>query len=175
MGGLKLDNDLPGIVGPMVQFPHTGHVLSQLAEALLNNDTNGLSRYDREMIATYVSHWNNCDFCAFSHAHFAAEVGRITPEEVWKNIQNPPPYLRDLFRFARLVVQFGTETSLKGAAEDVRRHGFNDAALHDVALIASAFCMFNRYVEAVGGPAPDFHDVYYSDAAKVIARRGYTR
>ena len=43
-------------------------------------------------------------------------------------------------------------------AEDVdraRREGATDQEIHDVVLIAAAFCMFNRYVDGLGTWQPD--------------------
>ena len=67
----------PGIVELMMYKPSTGHALSNLAHALLIEDS-PLSSGDRELIASYVSYLNECEFCHLSHsaaanAHFGDE------------------------------------------------------------------------------------------------------
>ena len=63
--------DAPGIMGPMMFRPQTAKPLFDLAEVLLRGES-PLSRGDREVIAAYVSTLNQCQFCANSHATFAA-------------------------------------------------------------------------------------------------------
>jgi alkylhydroperoxidase family enzyme len=47
--------------------PDTGQHLYALAQALLRNES-PLSQAERELIATFVSALNDCNFCAGSHA-----------------------------------------------------------------------------------------------------------
>src|SRR5450755_1229418 len=71
MAYINLENDLPGIRGPMIYRPDTGAILNQLAEILLHDEDNTLSRGDREMIGTYVSSQNDCFFCQHVHGAMA--------------------------------------------------------------------------------------------------------
>jgi uncharacterized peroxidase-related enzyme len=50
--------------------PETAKPLSDLAEALLRDDT-GLSRAERELIGMYVSYLNDCFYCQHSHGELA--------------------------------------------------------------------------------------------------------
>ena len=43
MAWIDLQNDLPGIRGPMIYRPDTGAILNDLAEALLHDENNSLS------------------------------------------------------------------------------------------------------------------------------------
>ena len=54
MAHIDLENDFPGIRGPMAFRPQTAKPLNDLAEVLLRSD-NTLSRGERGLIATYVS------------------------------------------------------------------------------------------------------------------------
>src|ERR1700685_2326063 len=63
--------DLPGIRGPMAFSPKTAKPLNELAEVLLRNDDNSLSRGERELIGTYVSSLNDCFFCQNVHGAMA--------------------------------------------------------------------------------------------------------
>ena len=54
----------------MAYSPRTAKPLSELAEILLRSDE-GLSRAERELIATYVSYLNDCFYCHQSHGEIA--------------------------------------------------------------------------------------------------------
>ena len=70
MAHIDLQNDFPGIRGPMAFRPETAKPLNELAEVLLRND-NSLSRGERELIAAYVSGENDCFFCQSMHGGLA--------------------------------------------------------------------------------------------------------
>ena len=55
MAYIDLKNDLPGIRGLMAYRPETAKPLNELAEILLRDDNNTLTRGEREMIGAYVS------------------------------------------------------------------------------------------------------------------------
>src|SRR6476619_7125779 len=70
MPHVDVQNDLPGIRSLMAFRPETAKPLNELAEVLLR-DTTGLSRTERELIATYVSYLNDCFYCHNSHGEIA--------------------------------------------------------------------------------------------------------
>src|ERR1700742_5264505 len=71
MAYIDLGNDLPGIRGPMAYRPETAKPLNELAETLLRDDNNTLSRGERELIGAYVSSLNDCFFCQNIHGALA--------------------------------------------------------------------------------------------------------
>ena len=71
MAHINLENDLPGIRGPMAFRPETAKPLNELAERLLRDDNNTLSRGERELIGAYVSSLNDCFFCQNVHGALA--------------------------------------------------------------------------------------------------------
>ena len=71
MAYIDLQNDLPGIRGPMAYSPETGKALNELAEVLLHDDNNTLTRGERELIGAYVSSENDCFFCQNVHGAMA--------------------------------------------------------------------------------------------------------
>ena len=73
MAHITLPEGLPGITGPMAQYPETERHLSGLAEALLRGPSS-IGPAERELIATYVSSGNECHFCTQSHAAAAREL-----------------------------------------------------------------------------------------------------
>ena len=71
MPHINLPEGLQGIRGAMAFRPETAKPLNELAEALLHAP-NSLPQGDRELIATYVSHLNDCYFCQTVHGSIAA-------------------------------------------------------------------------------------------------------
>ena len=71
MAHIQLDESLPGIRGPMAFSPRTARPMNELAEILLRDDNNTLSRRDRELIGAYVSYLNDCFFCQNVHGALA--------------------------------------------------------------------------------------------------------
>ena len=73
MAHIDLPPGLPGIVGLLTAYPHSRKPLNALANAVLVGDAS-LTRAEREMIATYTSHGNECTFCWNSHAAAARHL-----------------------------------------------------------------------------------------------------
>src|SRR3954469_3047218 len=70
MPHIDFKNDLPGIRRALAYSPQTAGPMGELAEILLRSDE-GLSRAERELIATYVSYLNDCFYCHNSHGEIA--------------------------------------------------------------------------------------------------------
>jgi len=80
MAHIKLNNEnLPGIVGLLDYSPATAVPLTDLANALLQEDST-LTKAEREIIAASVSHRNGCHFCHTSHA--AAAMAHAGDESI---------------------------------------------------------------------------------------------
>src|ERR1700749_2081592 len=71
MGHIQLPEGLPGIRGAMAFRPETARPLNDLVEVLLRAPSS-LSPGERELIATYVSHLNDCHYCQSIHGAIAA-------------------------------------------------------------------------------------------------------
>jgi uncharacterized peroxidase-related enzyme len=167
--------DAPGIMGPMMFRPQTAKPLFDLAEVLLRGES-PLSRGDREVIAAYVSTLNQCQFCANSHATFAAlqlDGGFDVVDAVIADPATAPirPKLRALLAVAALVAESGLAVT-EQAIEAARAEGATDVEIHDTVLIAAAFCMFNRYVDGLGAITPP-ERADYADIGQLIVGLGY--
>ena len=164
-----------GIVGPLVQFPATGRVLSELAETLLRGPS-PLTPAEREMIAAHVSHGNECQFCAGSHAAAARALlgahASIMDGVLADGAGGPvDARMRALLIIAGKVRVDGRSVT----AEDVdaaRAAGADDQAIHDTVLIAAAFSMFNRYVDGLSTTIPP-DPAMYRPMGEQLATRGY--
>jgi uncharacterized peroxidase-related enzyme len=175
MAHIDLDNDIPGIRGLFTYRPDTGAVLSDLGEALLRGDST-LSRGERELIATYVSHLNGCRYCAGSHGACAAAQLEGGSGQVEATLADPAEApvsakLRALLAIAARVQQSGRSVTDKDIAA-ARAEGATDREIHDAVLIAAAFCMFNRYVDGLAALTPD-DPAYYAATGQRLAEHGY--
>jgi uncharacterized peroxidase-related enzyme len=177
MPHIHLDTDLPGIRGLFAFRPETAAPMSMLAQVLLH-DQNTLTRAEREMIATYVSHQNACRYCETSHE--ALTVHHLNGDEelvrqVKANFETAliPEKLKALIAIAGKVQQSGKNV-LPGDIERARRSGATDREIHDTVLIAAAFCMYNRYVDGLATFAPSDSESYRERAAGV-AVDGYMK
>lgn len=172
---INVDNDLPGIRSLMAFRPETAEPLSALAEVLLREET-GLSRADRELIATYTSYLNDCFYCNHSHGEIAVcylNGDRGLVDAVRHNYQEAAisEKLKALLQIAGKVQQ-GGKSVLTSDVENARQRGATDRDIHDTVLIAAAFCMFNRYVDGLATIAPQDLSSYPL-RARLIVETGY--
>src|SRR6187399_1858790 len=82
MAHIEFNNDLPGIRGPMAYRPETTGPLNALAEILLRDENNTLTRGERELIGTYVSYLNDCFFCQNVHGALAGHYLQCDIEQI---------------------------------------------------------------------------------------------
>lgn len=155
--------------------PETAEPLSMLAEVLLR-DEEGLSRLDRELIATYVSYLNDCFYCHTSHGEIAciyANNDRALIDQVRNDFTKAAisDKLKSLLVIAAKVQQNG-KAVLTSDIENARQTGATDRDIHDTVLIAALFCMYNRYVDGLATITPtDLNS--YPIRARQVAENGY--
>lgn len=176
MAYIKLNNNLPGIVGLLQYRPETAKPLNELAEILLRGPST-LTSGEREMIASYVSYHNNCHFCHTSHGaaaahHFDGDLSLIDDIKNDFVKTDISPKLRSLLDIARKVQKSGLDVQSQDI-EKAKEQGATDREIHDTVLIAAAFCMYNRYVDGLGTWSPKEKEAY-DETGKRLADVGYT-
>jgi uncharacterized peroxidase-related enzyme len=176
MAYIDLQNDLPGIRGPMAFRPETAKPLNELAEMLLHSENNTLTRGEREMIAAFVSSQNDCFFCqnvhgAMAQHYFQCDMPFI--DNIKHDYGSAPitDKLKSLLSIAASVQKGGKYVTAE-QIEYAKSLGASDREIHDTVLIAAAFCMFNRYVDGLNTWAPQDRQVYV-DRAAMRAEEGY--
>ena len=175
MAHIDFGNDFPGIRSALAFSPQTAEPIGVLAEILLRSDE-GLSRAERELIATYVSHLNDCFYCDHSHGAIAC-IYLDGDREVVDQVRNDytsaaiSEKLKSLLRIAGKVQQSGKAVTSEDIA-NAKENGASDKDIHDTVLISAAFCMFNRYVDGLATYTPKDMSTYPL-RAKQIAERGY--
>lgn len=176
MAYIDLGNDLPGIRGPMAYRPETAKPLNELAEILLRDDNNTLTRGERELIGAYVSSLNDCFFCQHVHGALAQHYLQCDTafiDTVERNFHEAAvsEKMKALLSIAQKVQQGGRSVTA-AQIEEAKKQGATDREIHDTVLIAAAFCMYNRYVDGLATWAPTDRQVYL-DRAPRRAEEGY--
>lgn len=168
-------NELPGIIGLLDKHPDSGTILKQLAHKLLwDKDFSPIPPGYRELIAAYVSQKNECEFCYRSHRAFAEEhlgkayVSKMLDNDMFEDM----PKMGFMLSLAELTVRYPNNIIFSDI-ELMKNNGLSEKEIHDVILISSAFCMYNKYVSASGVSRPPLSDQDYSDIAIDIVANGY--
>lgn len=176
MAHIDLGNDLPGIRGPMAYRPETAKPLNELAEILLRDDNNSLTRGERELIGAYVSSLNDCFFCQNVHGALAQHYLHCDMQfidEIKRDFTGAAisEKMKTLLSIAQSVQKSGKQVSIQ-QIDAAKKAGASDREIHDTVLIAAAFCMFNRYVDGLATWAPADRQVYIERAPRRAAE-GY--
>nr|WP_294941150.1 carboxymuconolactone decarboxylase family protein [uncultured Mucilaginibacter sp.] len=176
MAHINLENELPGIRGLMAYSPKTEAPLNALAEVLLRDDDNTLTRGERELIGAYVSYLNDCFFCQNVHGALAGHYLGCNIDEIdaiKKDFTSTKlsPKMKTLLTIAASVQKGGKAVTEEQVAA-AREEGATGKEIHDTVLIAASFCMFNRYVDGLATWAPQDRQ-FYVNRAPQRAEDGY--
>jgi len=175
MAHIKVEEGVPGIRSLVLFRPETGKPLYELAQVLLRGPS-PLSEADRELIAAYVSYHNDCMFCMKSHAAAARCLygnDKNIVDEVLQDMQqsNVSDKMKALLNIAGKVQILGNKVTSEDIAA-ARSLDAGDREIHDTVLIASAFSMFNRYVDGLASYTPTDDDIYEEMGERMA--KGYT-
>jgi uncharacterized peroxidase-related enzyme len=172
---IALPEGFPGITAGFAFRPETAGPMRELVEVLLRGPST-LSSGEREMIATFVSARNECEFCQASHRAAAAhhlDGNYELVDAVRRDYLTAPvtAKLKALLAIAGKVQQDGKLVSAEDVAR-ARHEGATDLEIHDTVLIAAAFSMFNRYVDGLATLAPS-DPAAYDVMGQRMANQGY--
>jgi uncharacterized peroxidase-related enzyme len=175
MAHIKVEEGVPGIRSLVLFRPETGKPLYELAQVLLRGPS-PLSEGERELIAAYVSHRNDCMFCSNSHAAAARcllgeEENLVDDVLEDMNLSSVSDKMKALLNIAGKVQILGNRVT-PGDIETARSSGADDREIHDTVLIAASFSMFNRYVDGLASFTPTDPAVY-EEMGKRMAK-GYS-
>ena len=167
--------DLFGVTSLLAFRPETAGPLCELTQVLLRGPST-LSEMERELIATYVSVRNDCNFCGAAHAAATCALpggDRQQLDAVLSDLSSAPvsEKMRALLTIAGAVQQSGREVTDEHIRA-ARAAGATDTELHDTVLIAALFSLYNRYVDGLGTIAP-VNPAFYAALGQRITTRGY--
>ena len=187
---IPIINNTPGIVGLLETYTDTGKVLRNLADILLNKNSNAFNKAERETVASYISFLNNCNFCYKSHSAIAdclwkkkgktkEIINKIEKQNVSSNNDNNGnndnndnnDKIETLLYIAKKL-----HASPQGIKQEdinlLKVFDFTPDDINDLILIISSFCMFNRYVDGLG-TFYSLDDEMYNTMGEKIACNGY--
>lgn len=164
MAHINVPEGVPGIRSLVMFRPETGQHLYELAQVLLRGGDSTLSEAERELIAAYVSHLNDCMFCMSSHAAAARCLygeNEIIVDEVLSDMKTSSvsDKMKSLLNIAGKTQILGKEVK-QHDVDAARELGATDREIHDAVLIAASFSMFNRYVDGLASLTPTDPEVY---------------
>jgi uncharacterized peroxidase-related enzyme len=164
-----------GIVELLFYKGPSGNALSHLAHTILKGPS-PLTSGERELIASYVSWLNNCEFCHKSHSASANEHLGDNGKAVACIVTDPSTApvsekMKWLLKIAGKVQVSGREVT-QDLIDSAKKAGATDEEIHDAVLVAAAFCMYNRYVDGMHTTLPESDDDYV-DMGKRLANKGY--
>jgi len=176
MAYINVPEHLNGIRGLMAFSPETAKPLNELAEILLRNDNNSLTRGERELIGTYVSHLNDCFFCQNAHGAIAQHYLQCDMEfiDAIKADYEAMPIsdkMKSLLTIAASTQRGGKQVTA-AQIEKAKACGATDKEIHDTVLISAFFCLCNRYVDGLATSAITDRN-FYIERGKMRAEEGY--
>ena len=173
---ISVEEHLPGITGLLEYRKDSAQPIRDLTQFLLRGPST-LTEGERELIATVVSHNNNCQFCTTAHTAAAdLLLGEFeTTQKVKLDIETAPvtEKMKALLTIAKQVQQSGKSVTTE-SVERAKNSGATDIEIHDTVLIAALFCLYNRYVDGLSTVTPS-DPTYYQGLADRIVNHGYTR
>lgn len=176
MPHIELESHLPGITGLLEYRKDTGEPIRVLTQILLRGPST-LTEAERELIATVVSHGNQCKFCTAAHA---AAVNMMLGENetsatVRTDIETAPvsKKMKALLTISKLTGQSGKLVT-PDHINRAKAAGATDIEIHDTVLIAALFSLYNRYVDGMATAMPD-NDSYFTMLAERLINHGYSR
>ena len=176
MPHIELESHLPGITGLLEYRKDTGQPIRDLTQILMRGPST-LTEAERELIATIVSHGNQCKFCTTAHAAAADLLlgEKTTTQMMREDISSTPvsEKMKALLTIAALTGKNGKLVTPE-VIEKAKSEGATDLEIHDTVLIAALFSLYNRYVDGMATTMPD-NDAYFDVLADRLVNHGYTR
>lgn len=176
MPHIPLPEHLPGITGLLEYNKETAAPIRELTQFILRGEST-LTPGERELIATIVSHNNECKFCTAAHTAAAdLLIGNTETCEIMKQDIDATPVsdkMKALLKIARQVQVSGKAVTPEAIAT-AKNKGATDIEIHDTVLIAALFCLYNRYVDGMATIAPSNPD-FYKGLGQRLVDNGYNR
>jgi len=174
MPHIPLNENLPGITGILNYRTDTALPIRQLTQILLRGESS-LSEGERELIATIVSHGNECRFCTAAHTAAAnILLGESeTTEQVKYHLNDAPvsDKMKSLLVIARAVGISGRNVT-PAMIQSAKDNNATDREIHDTVLIAALFSLYNRLVDGLASITPA-DPAFYESLAVILKDKGY--
>ena len=138
---------LPNVFAALSYRPAEAAAFFAMHDALMDKETPGLSKADRELIVVATSAANDCLYCVVAHGAIARIRARdpYLADQVavdWRKAPLPPRMHAVLEVAVRLAVDPATVTAAD--LDVLRGHGLSEDDVWDVGAIVSFFALSNR-------------------------------
>ena len=152
MSYLPSSPDLANIAAMLGKYPRRGILLFKLLEDIKSNSS-PLDRSMRELIITYTSGLNQCDFCYNTHKAVSEQLGideqvfnqlktDIDSEQVDKRLNPVLRYVKKLTLTPDRITQ--------ADAQQIFAAGWDEDVFLDVIFLCAVVNCMNRFVSGIG-------------------------
>lgn len=144
--------DQPDLGDVLRAFPAATPDMLRLNDTIMCDDS-AMHAGDRELIATYVSALNACQYCTDSHLN-AAEAFGVDPgvlSDLLREVAHAPidAALKPMLLFVKKLTLTPAQMT-EADAKAVYAAGWSEAALFDAIQVCALFSFMNRIVEGTG-------------------------
>ena len=151
---------LPHIFSALAWRPDEARAFFSMHDALMDKETPGLSKADREMIVVATSAANDCTYCVVAHGAILRIRAKdpLIADQVATNYRHADitPRQRAMLDFALRVATQSATVEDEHLAE-LAHHGFDLDDVWDIGAIAALFAQSNRMAHLMAlRPNPEF-------------------
>ncbi len=144
---------VPNVFLALAHRPAEWRAFMAYHDALLQKETGGLSKGEREMIIVATSAANQCLYCVVAHGAILRiyEKKPLIADQLATNYRKADitPRQRAMLDFAMKVCQRSAEVEDADFAA-LRAHGFDDEDIWDIGAITAFFGLSNRMANLTG-------------------------
>ncbi len=148
--------EVPAILQCFATHPPLLEHMMGLAETMLFSQ-GALGRANKEMIATFVSSQNQCEYCADSHGHFLRMIGGSS--ELLEAAKTCDLHSASLSPAHQALLEFVKKITADSSAispedvEHLRATSWTDLQIAEAIHLTALFACFNRVVNSFGLPS----------------------
>jgi uncharacterized peroxidase-related enzyme len=143
---------VPNVFLKLARRPAELRAFTAYHDALMVKETGCLTKGDREMIVVATSSAHQCLYCVVAHGALLRiyEKKPLVADQVAVNYRKA-----DITERQRAMLDFAMKVSLRSHEvseadyEPLRKHGFADEDIWDIAAIAAFFAMSNRLANSL--------------------------
>ncbi|MBB2891490.1 peroxidase-related enzyme [Flexivirga oryzae] len=144
---------IPNVFIGIAQRPDEMRAFFDFHDSLMDRETPGLSKAEREMIVVATSAANSCLYCVVAHG----AIARIRTKNPYISDQLATDWRKaDLDERQYAIIEAAVKLSVRPSEivdadlDGLRRHGLSEEDIYDVGTITAFFAMSNRLVHWSG-------------------------
>lgn len=155
-------------------YPEIARGISIISEYVMRSDDLGLSLSERELIATFVSDLNKCDYAARTHQASAEALGANPAlfSKILQDIDLAPvnEKLKPVLHYVKKLT-LSPEKMTQTDVNMVFDAGWDEKDFHFAVMVCGLFNLYNRMLAAYG--ISNSHE-HMQKAGRALAKSGYS-